>query len=57
MEEVMDNITGLRVAILITDGFEQIEMLKPREVLDQAGAKTSIVSLKLKRRFQTRTSW
>ncbi len=53
----MDNITGLRVAILITDGFEQIEMLKPREVLDQAGAKTSIVSLKLKRRFQTRTSW
>ncbi len=40
----MVNITGLRVAILITDGFEQVEMLKPREVLDQAGAKTSIVS-------------
>lgn len=40
----MDNITGLRVAILITDGFEQVEMQKPREVLDQAGAITSIVS-------------
>jgi protease I len=44
MGEVMDNITGLRVAILITDGFEQVEMLKPREVLDRAGATTSIVS-------------
>jgi len=44
MEEVMGNITGLRVAILITDGFEQVEMQKPRQVLDQAGAKTSIVS-------------
>jgi protease I len=32
------------VAILITDGFEQVEMLKPREVLDRAGATTSIVS-------------
>jgi protease I len=46
MEEVMNNITGLRVAILITDGFEQVEMLKPREALDLAGAKTSIVSPK-----------
>lgn len=40
----MDNITGLKVAILITDGFEQVEMQNPREVLDQAGAITSIVS-------------
>jgi hypothetical protein len=24
MEEVMDNITGLRIAILITDGFEHV---------------------------------
>jgi protease I len=44
MGEVMDNNTGLRVAILITDGFEQVEMLKPREVLDRAGATTRIVS-------------
>jgi hypothetical protein len=42
--EVVDNIAGLRVAILITDGFEQVEMLKPCEVLDRAGATTSIVS-------------
>jgi putative intracellular protease/amidase len=37
----MGNVTGLKVAILNTDGFEQVEMLKPREVLDRAGAKTS----------------
>jgi protease I len=42
----MDNVTGLKVAILITDGFEEVEMVKPRQALDQAGAKTSIVSPK-----------
>jgi protease I len=42
----MDNITGLTVAILITDGFELVEMMKPRQALDQAGARTSIVSPK-----------
>jgi protease I len=33
-----------RVAILVTDGFEQVEMTEPRKALDQAGAKTEIVS-------------
>ena len=42
----MDNITGLKVAILITDGFELVEMMKPRQALDQARARTSIVSPK-----------
>jgi protease I len=45
----MDNITGLKVAILITDGFELVEMMKPRQALDQAGARTSIVSPKHQR--------
>jgi protease I len=40
----MENINGMRVAILIEDGFEQVEMVEPRRALDQAGAKTSIVS-------------
>lgn len=40
----MADIKGLRVAILIADGFEQVEMTKPRQALDDAGAKTSIVS-------------
>ena len=49
----MDKVTGLKVAILITDGFEEVEMVKPRQALDQAGANTSIVSPK----HQTVRSW
>jgi deglycase len=41
-----DSLDGLMVAILITDGFEQVEMTDPRKALDEAGAKTSIVSPK-----------
>jgi protease I len=37
-------IKGLKVAILIADGFEQIEMTEPRKALDLAGAQTVIVS-------------
>jgi protease I len=40
------NLSGLRVAILATDGFEQSELLEPRRALDQAGATTEVVSLK-----------
>ena len=39
-------LDGKKVAILVTDGFEQVEMTKPRQVLDEAGAETKIVSLK-----------
>src|SRR5205823_10421350 len=39
-------LDGKKVAILVTDGFEQVEMTKPREALDEAGAQTKIVSLK-----------
>ncbi|PYX34156.1 MAG: protease [Acidobacteria bacterium] len=34
------------VAILVTDGFEQVELVEPRKSLDDAGAKTRIVSPK-----------
>jgi protease I len=37
-------LDGLRVAILATDGFEQDELLQPRNALDQAGARTEVVS-------------
>ena len=37
---------GKKVAILVADGFEQVEMTRPRDALDEAGAKTKIVSLK-----------
>jgi protease I len=39
-------LRGKKVAILLTDGFEQIEMTDPRKALDLAGAKTSLVSPK-----------
>ena len=39
-------LSGLKVAILVTDGFEQVEMTEPRKALDDAGAITSIVSPK-----------
>jgi protease I len=35
-----------RVAILVTDGFKQDELGKPRQALDEAGALTEIVSPK-----------
>src|SRR5438045_287739 len=39
-------LEGKKVAVLVADGFEQAEMTKPREALDDAGAETKIVSLK-----------
>ena len=41
-----DELNGMRVAILVTDGFEQVELTEPRKALDQAGADTRIVSPK-----------
>jgi DJ-1/PfpI family len=45
-EIVMGKLDGKKVAILVTDGFEQVEMTKPREALEEAGAETKIVSPK-----------
>src|SRR6266704_2575850 len=39
-------LDGKKVAILVADGFEQVEMTGPRDALDEAGAETKIVSLK-----------
>ncbi|MBN9229218.1 MAG: type 1 glutamine amidotransferase [Legionella sp.] len=35
---------GKRVAILVANGFEQVEMTKPRQALEQAGFATTLVS-------------
>ena len=40
----MESLQGKKVAILVTDGFEQVELTEPRKALDQAGAKTEVVS-------------
>lgn len=37
-------LTGKRVAMLVTDGFEQIEMTDPREALVEAGAKVDLIA-------------
>jgi protease I len=37
-------LQGKKVAILVTDGFEQVELLEPRQALDEAGATTKVVS-------------
>lgn len=39
-----EQLKGKRVAILVTDGFEQVELTSPREALQGAGAKCVIVS-------------
>src|SRR5580700_5983142 len=40
----MDELKGVRVAILVDNGFEQVEMTEPRKALEQAGAETRVVS-------------
>jgi protease I len=40
------SLKGRKVAILVADGFEQVELEKPRQALKDAGAETSIVSPK-----------
>ena len=37
-------LSGKRVAILATDGVEQVELERPREALERAGAETQVVS-------------
>lgn len=46
---MVNDLKGLKVAILVDNGFEQVELVEPRKVLDQAGAHTSIVSPKSER--------
>jgi protease I len=38
------DLNGLRVAILVAEGFEQSELVEPKKALENAGAQTSIVS-------------
>jgi protease I len=40
----MASLNGMKVAILVAEGFEQAELTGPKQALDQAGAQTRIVS-------------
>src|SRR5947209_6798435 len=41
-----NTLDGLRVAILVTDNFEQAELAEPKKALEQVGATTKIISPK-----------
>lgn len=39
-------LEGKKIAMLATDGFEQVELTEPKKALEQAGAKITILSIK-----------
>ena len=39
-------LNGRRVAILAADGVERVELEQPRQALEDAGARTDVVSIK-----------
>ncbi len=41
-----DELRGRKVAILATDGVEQVELEQPREAVERAGAETELLSLR-----------
>ena len=41
-----EDFSGLKIGILVDDGFEQAELAETRKALDRAGAETRIVSPK-----------
>ena len=42
----MTDLSGFRVAVLATDGFEEQELTEPVRALKEAGAAVSVISLK-----------
>lgn len=51
-------LTGKRVAALIAKGFEQVELLEPREALEKAGATVHVVSPESRKvRAWNHTEW
>jgi protease I len=41
---MVNSLQGKKVAILVENGFEQVEMTDPRKALDDAGAQTKLVT-------------
>jgi hypothetical protein len=48
LNDFMENpdfiLSGKKVAILVADGFEKVELTEPRDALEDAGAETEVVS-------------
>lgn len=41
-----NNLKGKKIAIVVTDGFEQVELTEPKKALEEAGAETHLIALK-----------
>lgn len=41
-----DALSGRKVAILATDGVEQVELTGPRDAIEQVGGQVEVVSLR-----------
>ncbi len=41
-----NKLEGKKIAIVVTDGFEQVELTEPKKALEEAGAETHIIALK-----------
>lgn len=37
-------LSGIKIGVLVADGFEQVEMVEPRNALEEAGAGTDLIS-------------
>jgi deglycase len=38
------DLSGMKVAALVDDGFEQVELLKPKQALESAGARVEVIA-------------
>lgn len=45
MAGITEELKGKRIAILATEGFEQVELTEPKRALEEAGAQTHVISL------------
>ena len=43
---MIQKLQGKKIAILATDGFEQVELTEPKKALEEAGATVHVISLK-----------
>jgi protease I len=41
-----DSLSGKKIAIIATDGVEQVELVEPRKAVEAAGAQTELLSIK-----------
>jgi protease I len=41
-----DSLNGKKIAIIATDGVEQVELVEPRKAVEEAGAQTELLSIK-----------